>query len=197
MSGTGGNPQGKGMVPVLDEWRGAQAGLVEAKPVQQLLTDYFVTLLVLSAEFNFKPVRGTDYYLFLAGTRWKLSLISPEEWGERAPGPCLGQCRLLADMTWTISPQDNLDASPEVRQALQAFHRGFLEMLDSANTLEAGLPHYVSNLPFYRRLLAAGLAGSLARSLELGGLTRRPAGFWLEAAGATPLLASAEQEFSL
>ncbi len=176
------NPQGKGLTPVLDAWRGMQPARVRAKTPQQVLTDYFTTLLVLSAEFNFKPAPGISYFLYLRGERWILSLISPREWAGRLPGPCLGRCELQTDMTWSLTPESGIGDNAELRAALGAFQSGFIDLLDSESTLEATLPHYVAQLPYYRRLLAAGLANSLSQSLALAGLNGHSGRQWLEQA---------------
>ena len=88
------NPQGKGLVPVLDAWQSLQPAAVAPKSAPRLLGDYMVSLLVLSAEFSFKPVPGKPYYLYWREGDWQLSLISPVEWGLRLPGECLGECQL-------------------------------------------------------------------------------------------------------
>lgn len=178
------NPQGKGGVPVLDAWRGAQPAQVRAKPPRQILADYFTTLLVLSAEFRFKPVVGQRYHLYLHGSRWRLSLVAPAEWRDRAPGPCLGQCELQPDMTWTLEPVSDVAEQDELTEALQAFQDGFMSLLDRDDALEEGLPFYVRELPFYQRLLASGLASSLSQSLEVAKLTGNSGRAWL---AGTPL----------
>lgn len=185
---TPGNPQGKGLVPTLEAWHATQPQGVEKKSAGRILTDYFITLLVLSAEFDFRPVPGCAYYLYLRDTRWRLSLISPDEWGDRIPGRCLGRCRLQTDMTWSLELLADLQRDDTMRAALIGFHGGFLQLLEGHDTLEAGLPHYVAGLPYYRRLLAAGLATSLSQSLSLSGLTDRSARHWLETATNAPLL---------
>ena len=185
-----GNPQGKGLVPVLEAWHGAQPQGVGEKSAGRILTDYFVTLLILSADFDFRPVPGCAYYLYLCDTRWRLSLISPEEWGDRMPGSGLGRCRLQTDMTWSLELLADLHRDETMRDALVGFHSGFLELLERHETLEDGLPHYVAGLPYYRRLLAAGLATSLSQSLRLSGLADRGARHWLETAASAPLLSA-------
>jgi hypothetical protein len=185
---TQGNPQGKGLVPVLEAWQGAQPRGVAEKSAGRILTDYFITLLVLSADFHFRPVPGRAYYLYLRDARWRLSLISPEEWGKRLPGQCLGCCRLQPDMTWSLELLADLERDAPMRDALVGFHGGFLALLENHETLETGLPHYVAGLPYYRRLLAAGLAASLSQSLELSGLSDCSARQWLETAASAPLL---------
>ncbi|MDJ0878688.1 MAG: DUF2452 domain-containing protein [Halieaceae bacterium] len=174
------NPQGKGLTPVLEEWRGVQPARVSAKTPRQVLADYFTTLLVISAEFSFKPAPGIDYYLYLRNGGWLLSLISPGEWRGRAPGPCLGRCELQTDMTWSLAPEAGIEEDPALVEALAAFQAGFIELLDSDTALEESLPYYVAQLPYYRRLLAAGLAKSLNTSLALAGLTGHSGKTWLE-----------------
>jgi hypothetical protein len=183
-----GNPQGKGLTPVLDAWRGAQPGAVTAKSAQRILSDYFVTLLILSAEFAFKPVPGVSYFLYLRDQRWELSLIGPEEWHDLRRRSCLGRCTLRTDMTWSLETLDDPGQIPVLQSALEAFHEGFLSLLADHATLEDSLPHYVGHLPYYRRLFAAGLANSLAQSLTLGRLERHGTEYWLQAAGAAALL---------
>jgi hypothetical protein len=174
-----GNPQGKGLVPVLDAWRSTRPAQVTAKTPRQVLADYFTTLLVLSAEFGFKPVVGTPYHLYLRAGRWRLSLVSPAEWRERAPGPCLGVCTLQVDMTWALELAPEASGNPELMDALESFREGFISLLDSDATLEASLPFYVRDLPYYQRLLASGMASSLRQTLEIAGLTGTSGQAWL------------------
>ena len=173
------NPQGKGGVPVLDAWRGAQPARVRAKPPRQILADYFTTLLVLSAEFRFRPVVGQPYHLYLRDSGWRLSLIAPAEWRDKAPGPCLGRCELQPDMTWTLEPVDDLADQDTLTEALKAFQDGFVSLLDRDDSLEDGLPFYVRELPFYQRLLASGLASSLSETLRVSRLTGSSGRAWL------------------
>ncbi len=177
---TGANPQGKGLVPVLDAWRASQPASVQAKSPRRILADYFTTMLVLSAEFAFKPRPGITYFLYRSSDGWTLSLVSPEEWGRRSPGTYLGCCELSTDMTWHLQVRDDLDAHPILVEALQDFHDGFIQLLDRAAPLEESLPYYAEQLPYYRRLLAAGLASSLSQSLALAGLTGTSGRQWLQ-----------------
>jgi hypothetical protein len=115
------NPQGKGLVPVLEDWRGAQPSTVRARSPREVLRDYLVTSLVVAAEIRFKPRPGVHYFLYLANGGWKLSLLSPEDWGGRHPGPCLGRCVMQPDMTWQLSPDSEVGEQPELVAALEAF----------------------------------------------------------------------------
>ncbi|MFK8019121.1 MAG: DUF2452 domain-containing protein [Pseudomonadales bacterium] len=187
------NPQGKGLVPILEAWHGVQAAAVEAKTARHIIRDYFTGLLVLSAEFNFKPCLGVAYYLYHSNEQqhrqcWKLSLIAPAEWGEHAPGPCLGRCELNTDMTWQLTIEQDVESKPELVAALQQFHDGFIDLLDRDHTLEEGLPFFVANLPYYRLLFSAGLAGSLSRSMALSSLQGTSSKGWLAGLPHRPLV---------
>lgn len=175
----GGNPQGKGLVPVLDAWHDAQPAVVEAKRPRRILEDYFTSMLVLSAEFAFNPRRGVNYYLYLAGGNWRLSLIDPREWGNRNPGACLAECQLQDDMTWQLTLQPGIHDQPQLIEALRAFHDGFATLLERDTPLEENLPYCVPELPYYRRLAAAGLSSSLSRSLKLSGMAGHSGKKWL------------------
>ena len=175
------NPQGKGLVPVLEHWRDAQPSVVRSRTPREVLRDYLVTSLVVSAEFSFKPRPGVHYFIYRANGSWQLSLVSPDEWRERAPGPCLGRCVLQPDMTWELTPSEDIGEHPEILQGLEAFHQGFLAWLDRDGTLEDHLPFHVRRLPYYRRLLAAGMASSLKHSLTRSGLEARQSREWLSA----------------
>lgn len=182
-----GNPQGKGLTPVLDQWRSLQPAAVTAKAPRRILADYFTTLLVLSAEFRFKPAVGNDYHLYLRNGAWRLSLVGPGEWGDRDPGEYLGRCELQLDMTWRLEPVADLAHREALTRSLKAFHEGFLTLLDREDALEDSLPFYVCDLPYYQRLLAAGLASSLRQSLGLAGLTGSSGREWLARLPAPPL----------
>lgn len=173
------NPQGKGQVTVLSDWAGAQPRAVTEKSPRALLADYFISLLVLSADFGFQPRPGVNYHLYRSGQRWQLSLVSPDEWGDKAPGMFLGECNLLNDMTWRLDLRRDLAAEPALMDSLRQLHEAFIEQLGEADFLEETLPFYAAELPYYRRLLAAGLASSLSKSMALAGLDKARGRQWL------------------
>jgi hypothetical protein len=175
------NPQGKGLVPVLEDWRGAQPSAIRARAPGEVLRDYLIASLVVSADIRLKPRPGVLYFLYLANDGCKLSLLSPEDWRGRQPGPCLGQCVLQMDMTWHFTPAADVGEHPELADWLEAFRQGFTDWLDQDGTLEDHLPFHVQQLPYYRRLLAAGMASSLKRSMAMSGLENRQAREWLSA----------------
>ncbi len=183
---TGANPQGKGLVPTLDAWHESQPATAEAKSPRRILADYFTTMLVLSAEFAFKPRPHVNYFLYRAPDRWLMSLVAPAEWGEYSPGVYLGSCQLNKDMTWQLQVRDDLDRQPSLVEALRDFHDGFMQLLDRETPLEDSLPYYAAGLPYYRRLLAAGLASSLSKSLTLSRLNGRESRQWLQSLSSQP-----------
>jgi hypothetical protein len=178
-----GNPQGKGAVPLLVAWDNLSPSKVEVKSADQILSQYFTSLLVLSAEFHFKPVPQQDYYLYWrhssSGSPWRLSLIEPEKLGTLSFGQFVGCCHLQADMTWSISPSPQLTEQTSVLTALQEFADQFQSANQNEDSLEQQLPFFVDELPFYRRLAATALSSSLSRSITLSDLAGIPSQQWL------------------
>ncbi len=177
------NPQGKGVVPLLAAWDNLSPSKVEVKSADQILSQYFTSLLVLSAEFHFKPVPQQDYYLYwhhnASGSPWRLSLIEPEKLGTLSFGQFVGCCHLQVDMTWSISPDPQLTEQTSVLNALQEFAEQFQSANQNSKSLEQQLPFFVDDLPFYRRLAATALSSSLSRSITLSDLADIPGQQWL------------------
>jgi len=179
-SGTRPNPQGKGQVGFLLDWDYSSPRGVRAKPAPQLLADYFTSLLVLSAAFKFKPVFGKDYYLYLDGSGWSLSLVSPDEWNSDARRQAyVGKCVLHEDSTWSIAPSGNIGRQGAIDDGLAAFYDGFIDKLRAQRVLEDNLPYYEPGRPYYQRLFAAALSRSLKASLTRGNQLGISAGAWL------------------
>jgi len=169
------NPQGKGVVPLLDTLSSSRA-LVAAIPkkIDQISSELFTSLFVLHSRFQFKPVVGKSYFLYQRSYQKKidfhLSLISPQEWDTASSGMFIGECILQDDITWSLS----LDAEAAHNQTLMALiaikRDEFENMLDKANTVEDSLPFYLEKLPFYQRVYASALANSLQASMNKSGL---------------------------
>ncbi|MDX1736560.1 MAG: DUF2452 domain-containing protein [Halioglobus sp.] len=158
------NPQGKGIVPVLQDLRYGSAAQGTGKSPIAFFRDYCVSSLVLAAQFNFRPVANREYYLFSTSGGWTLSLVAPAEWRGNAPGSYVAACCMRDDMTWTVDFA-SLDATDPVRDKLEAHLQAFIETLEGQADIAQALPYYVRELPYYRRVLAAGLAGSLRASM--------------------------------
>lgn len=183
------NPQGKGLVPMLRDWQTMVPSVRGPKAAAEFLRDYCMSSLVLAAHFRFKPVLGMTYFLYSVDDNWSLSLVGPDEWGTRLPGECLASCRLRADMTWELEVAGLDEQSPALRKA-RSFIRSFVDTLSAQQSIEAHLPFYVGELPYYQRLLATALSSSLQQSLPQTGddmralLAAQPAGFAIAPAGA-------------
>jgi len=157
------NPQGKGLVPVLRDWATMQPTVAGPKEPADFLRDYCLSSLVLSANFRFKPVVGKPYFLYAGEDGWSLSLIAPQEWGERKFGEYVARCSLRPDMTWEIDATLE-EHSPALARA-QQFILEFFDSFATHQSISGHLPFYCARLPYYQRLLATALACSLQRSL--------------------------------
>ncbi|EAT11112.1 hypothetical protein HF888_04010 [Bermanella marisrubri] len=168
------NPQGKGLVSVLTHIGQMQPSHVIAKTAKAWWADYFTSVLVLNAEFSFQPKQNQSYYLYLHGSRWKLSLIEPQDWGLKKDGIndnnhsriFFARCNLNSDMTWTLEPDANALEDQRIQQALNEFQRQFVADKNSEQDISNQLPFFIESLPFYRKLGATALAKSLQSSYE-------------------------------
>lgn len=165
----------------MQDWDYTRPRAVVAKRGGQILAEYFTALLVLSADFKFKPAYGQTCHLYRIDSQWQLSLVSPDEWNtdEKYRG-YVGACVLHDDSTWTIEPSDNLTRPGPVVDGLAEVYDGFLDRLNRKAPLEQELPFYEGNLPYYQRLFAAALSRSMRESLFAGSQLGRPAEEWLQ-----------------
>jgi hypothetical protein len=164
------NPQGKGLVPVLDDWQRARPDALQRKAPGQLLLDWFVSTLVLSARFSFRPVVGQSYHLYYRRGHWRLSLIAPEEWVGDSFGDAIGCCVLQPDMTWRVTPEPDLAQRRELAQLLEELASQFIDSLAGDEPLAERLPGYRRELPYYQRMLATALGVSLRGAVAPGAL---------------------------
>ena len=183
-----GNPQGKGMVPVLDALNALRPWQPGEKEAEQILREFCLSTLVLSARFDFRVVPDKTYFLYRSEAEWCLSLISPEEWGARIPGAFLGSCCLAQDMTWSLELAPDVANDPALVAALQTHLQGFVSRLEEVGTLEDALPLYESTLPYQQRMMATALSSSLQTSLLVSGLRGRAGTQWLQGNAVSQLL---------
>lgn len=163
-----GNPEGKGAHAFLADWQATTPRGIVSKSERQVLAEFFTSVLVLSATFNYRPVPGRSNYLYWVAGQWSLSLIAPWEWSDERRAGFVGTCVLQRDMTWTIEPTGRLTKDNPVADAVRRFFDGFARMLDTDLTLEEILPAYVGSLPYYQRLHASALSRSLRGAMTLG-----------------------------
>lgn len=163
---TAANPQGKGSISLLDDLNSFTSYKARSKDIPEWLADYFTSLLVLSASFNFKPVTNKSYYLYLDNMHWKLSLIAPNEWNN-CPYVYFAKCTLHEDRSWRLTPKDNWGKNSQIVSYIHSIKKDFLLSLNTDQPLLDSLPYFVQHLPYYQRLAAFGLANSLKDSLQL------------------------------
>jgi len=180
-----GNPEGKGVSGLMLDWRQSEPRGVVAKPRHQILAEFFTSMLILSANFKFRPVVGRPSYLYWVDDDWSLSFIAPDEWTESRRDNFVGTCMLQRDMTWTMTPSEGLGENSDVRDAVGRFYDAFAEIMDTDLPLEEILPSYVSGMPYYHRIYASALTRSLKTTTSLSGLSATSCREW------QPLLASA------
>ncbi len=162
------NPEGKGLNGFLLDWYRTEPRGVVVKPERQVLAEFFTSMLILSAQFKYKPAIGVLNYLYFVDDKWSLSLIAPGEWSEQRREGFAGTCVLQADMTWTIAPSDQLGNDNAMTAAIHRFYEAFAQMLDSDLALADILPFHISGMPYYQRLHASALGRSLRATLTLG-----------------------------
>ncbi|MGI9221965.1 MAG: DUF2452 domain-containing protein [Woeseiaceae bacterium] len=160
------NPEGKGVNGLMADWRATEPRGVVAKPPHQVLGELFVSMLVLSASFKYRPVPGNLNYLYWIDDKWSLSLIAPQEWSQHRRDNFVGACVLNSDMTWSVTPSEELTANSPMAEAIRRYLAAFSEMLNTKLTLEEILPFHVSKLPYYQRLYASALSRSVSSTLS-------------------------------
>lgn len=165
---TDGNPEGKGLNGFLLDWYRTEPRGVAIKPQRQVLAEFFTSMLILSARFKYKPAIGVTNYLYCIDGEWSLSLVAPEEWSEERRDGFAGTCILHADMTWTITPSEQVGEDNDVTAAIARFYDAFVETLDNDLTLEDILPFYVRRMPYWQRLHASALSRSIRGTIVLG-----------------------------
>jgi len=97
-----------------------------------------------------------------------MSLIAPHEWGQHKHGEFLARCRLRTDMTWEME-MSALDENSSALAMARSFVKEFVDAIAQQRSICDNLPFYVSELPYYQRMLATALASSLQRSLPKTG----------------------------
>jgi len=54
-------------------------------------------------DMNFEPLIGRIYFLYRqASSKTILSMVSPDEWGKKAPYTFVAEVKMLADHTWDV-----------------------------------------------------------------------------------------------
>lgn len=167
------NPQGKGLVPVLESLMQTRKNLaVPAKDILQIANELFTSLFVLNSQIKFKPVVGRAYWLYRKDSIYGLSLIAPEEWSPSHYGQFIGACELQPDLTWTLELSEQCRGDLALMAEITLQWERFDQKLNTAEYIDDILPVYIATLPFYSRVLASALAHSLGQSMQKGGISR-------------------------
>jgi hypothetical protein len=66
--------------------------------VEKLYQEYNDSIMVWESKFSFEPIVGKNYFLYLCGQEYILSLISPEEWNKEMN--FIGEFILNSDNKW-------------------------------------------------------------------------------------------------
>ncbi|MEZ5534963.1 MAG: DUF2452 domain-containing protein [Thiolinea sp.] len=166
------NPQGKGVVPVLAVLSEATSRrVVLPKPVEQIAGELFTSMFVLESSFRFKPVPGRSYWLYRDKQGcFKLSLLAPEQWSATIFGQVIGHCVLQDDLTWTLELSAEAAADQGFVDYIAERRQQFGRELHEAQHVDDLLPVFKQSLPFYQRVFASAMAGSLSRSMQLSGI---------------------------
>ncbi len=165
------NPQGKATLPVLELLQNsATPRAMRVRHKAELMQSYLASTLVLSAHFNFEPKPGQAYYLYYHAHQWKLSLIEPEADRSGRLGYFFAECHMDSEWVWQVCFKEGRELPEELTQALLSFYKRVADFLKHHQSLDAQLPWYQAQLPFYRRVAARALAKSLRPHLTNQGL---------------------------
>jgi hypothetical protein len=166
------NPQGKGLVPVLESLMQTRKNLAApAKDILQIANELFTSLFVLNSQIKFKPVVGRTYWLYRKDGIYGLSLIAPEQWSPSQYGQFIGASELQPDLTWTLELSGQCRGDLVLMTEITQQRERFDEKLNTAEHIDDLLPVYIATLPFYSRVLASALAHSLGQSMQKGGIS--------------------------
>lgn len=166
------NPQGKGLVPVLQELTSRKAMIDTgsydyAHATHSILQDYIISRLILCADFKFKPVVNMPYYLYVKNQTIKLSLISPTEWTDSQFGTYICTCQLKPSSCWHISSQNkSASATSSLAAVISQLKNTLLSDLFTDQSLQSTLPFYDERLDFHQRVLANALASRITQLLS-------------------------------
>jgi hypothetical protein len=172
------NTDGKGLNGFLLDWNKTEPRGVVVKQRRQVLSEFFTSMLVLSAKFKYEPALGVANYLYFKEGEWVLSLVGPDEWSPGKRDSYIGKCILQRDMTWTIDPSERLREDNDLSKAVGRFYDAFAEMLDVDCTIEEILPFYVGKMPYYQRLYASALSRSIRTAVTLADQGSTPCRDW-------------------
>ena len=165
------NPQGKGVVPVL---QGLQqhwlAPVVLPKQIDQIEMELFTSLFVLQSELKFNPVPHKSYWMYETDTGYRLLLVGPDEWHKPYPGRFIGERVLQKDRTWTLMLDEALAGDKTFMNMIEAQRVKLHTAFEGAEKIDDLLPAFEPSLSYYGRVMAFILGRSLLTSMQLSGI---------------------------
>lgn len=86
-----------------------------ADQVESLKNKKKLSFIIYGAQMNFKPIVGESYYLYEQDDDYLLSILSPEDWGEKwmETRRYIVKVYLSGDYSWEILEQGNEFILPE------------------------------------------------------------------------------------
>jgi len=165
------NPQGKGLVPVLQGLQQQQLRkVILPKQIDQIEMELFTALFVLQGELRFNPVPGRSYWLYATDSGYRLLMVGPHEWHAPYPGRFIGECVLQQDRTWTLALDEQLAGDKDFMAEIEAQRAQLQRRLEAAKRIDDVLPVYEQSLGYHGRVMAYVLGRSLFTSMELSGI---------------------------
>ncbi len=165
------NPQGKGIVPVL---QGLQQHwlqpLILPKQIDQIEMELFTSLFVLQSELKFNPVPHKSYWMYETASGYRLLLVGPDEWHKPYPGRFIGECVLQSDRTWTLMLGDGLSEDAAFMNMIEKHRTKLHAALENAKKIDDVLPAFEGSLCYHGRVMAFILGRSLLTSMQLSGI---------------------------
>jgi len=65
---------------------------------------------IYEADMNFEPLVGFTYHLYQKKNEaFVVSMVAPDEWGSRSPYTFIATVRMLADHTWEVLEEGEID----------------------------------------------------------------------------------------
>src|SRR5688572_10768116 len=146
------NPQGKGIVPVLQglqqHWR---QPVVLPKQIDQIEMELFTSLFVLQSELKFSPVPHKSYWMYETASEYRLLLVGPDEWHKPYPGRFIGECVLQTDRTWTLMLDDALAEDTTFMNMIEKQRAKLHKALENAAKIDDILPAFETSLSYHGR----------------------------------------------
>jgi len=165
------NPQGKGLVPLLQGLDNHRLDrLLPPKQIEQVQMELFTSMFVLKSDIRFNPVPDRSYFLYQTDGRFKLLMVGPREWHTPYRGRYIGECVLHQDRTWSMALDAAMSHDEKFMAEITAQQDKLQATLEAATSVEDVLPVFEAELGYNSRLLAYILGKSLGLSMDRAGI---------------------------